>query len=1663
MTDPLGPHCGCVDCEAAVSPGAYLTTLCDYVLKHVRNNFAKIDLPFLKSRFHQPFAELPLDCEAMEKKVHQVRLAVEVLHAYLGVRPLPEPAREKALSHAEAEYRLATYTQLLTFLGTTYEEVRRGRSAGTVDRAALAEQIGIDLTPNAVGPREDELDRLLLDAALPSTDERALTERSIERVFGLGDTRRDPLSEGVKYGDAPQQVLRWNFDGAYWDRNTDAYGLIHLGLFKLAADNYVVQAFSDAARSRVVASGERKTPAGPIRLVPESGSGLSGSLEIDYTADDTNTSISLVPSLVVWRQRHLRTLWERADWPVDSPAPSATAPLLPIIDPQVVGLKDLRSARPGDPAFDLWLTRFNWLNAQRSGLKAAREAAPNQQKGMETIIAQALSTPARAVTVADLDTLEKAQQLGERIEQRVGELNLTPGAFAFLLPLVGLVRAGQPVVENEWEMVYDTLLRARKQIEFTAWRAKEQSLKLTLSPNFFRAGDNANGPELATGLAVPFWLSTREVRRDWMEVLESRITQEAAITAGIESAVSSAEETTLPLLRAALLMASDVEGSSLQDRAEWLTQRLLIDFRMSGLQLTTRVAQAIETLQEMLFSLRSGQLEQDTLSAIAPLASINAVAQGGSRIDLFGRGEDDVLWHRVWDGTWRSWRSLGPLPGAGMSFRPSDPVAVARGGGVDLVIRGSDRVLWHRRLEQTWSDWTRVEGDLELVGNPAVTLSGPNVMDVFALRVSDLQVMQRHYDGTNWTAWVATGATSSRVPAATSWGVGRLDLFLGRRTPDLFKPLHRWWDGAAWQEEPLDNVFFSDPVAASWDINRLDLFQNFSGHLWQKTWNGAWQPWVNLDATLPPGAPELRAVPSVYSVASGTLDVFSLRSGNVEASVWRRRFAAGAWSDWEVLPSDQLTPDAPDFDAEWTWIGSYSTFRGAMFVHMYPENLLEPSLIPHQTPAFRELAEQSRPTKRLTPKEACLKAQIYSNYLREVSSLDIEATCQVKTPVDTSDPCKTPAPVHKDLLYMFGRTTAGRGGKVYWSAIDPLDRSGYAQSFWEEVPIAPKDSKAPAPKVLRIIGALPWLNRDADKHHIYLFLDTDEPSGRKLRFVRFNLDLYRRDGAWEGPSELTDLPKYTILNDTIPLTTTIAEIPVDKLTILPVQSNSVSKPPALAIHAHAHTHSVYFRALNETGDGWAGDKWPAEFEPRYRDSLDRVDELEAALCVNDINWLVYKNKNASSHRAYATSGWNAVDVWEGKVGVRGALPGAYSSVSSIFVFYDADGQTVYRDITHPPAVGTTFPQSGPVFITTPSLKTLAPHSGSLFPTFFVMKKKGTYFPTYAYRCQAVAGELVGSAKFQVIPLLSLVTNFPIGESMTALQSRRVNIQKVYEQNKLASASILTYLVEAYRLVPQQLALNMQSSGEYVAALDWFRTVYDYRAPQGKRYIDYGLAIDAGLPETAVYRHAEDWLLDPLNPHAVALTRRNAYTRFTITSIIRCLNAFADAEFTYDTGESLVRARLLYTTALELCDVPELRQSRGTCEAIIGALEIQPGVIVPPAVAAALGEIVEELTQGRVTSTSEGLVLLEKMKTLALSGKEWAIILTELNVMKTAALKTVPVSVKTGLVVVERPAILTQAYRGLLTDPAIEKVAKRAGEIAVAQAFEAMDEIREVRL
>jgi hypothetical protein len=136
-----------------------------------------------------------------------------------------------------------------------------------------------------------------------------------------------------------------------------------------------------------------------------------------------------------------------------------------------------------------------------------------------------------------------------------------------------------------------------------------------------------------------------------------------------------------------------------------------------------------------------------------------------------------------------------------------------------------------------------------------------------------------------------------------------------------------------------------------------------------------------------------------------------------------------------------------------------------------------------------------------------------------------------------------------------------------------------------------------------------------------------------------------------------------------------------------------------------------------------------------------------------------------------------------------------------------------------------------------------------------------------------------------------------------------------------------YLREVFWLVPVALALQLQKAGHFLAALDWYQTVYAFNLPPPNRKIYRGLELEGGI--TSAYVRVPEWLTQELNPHIFARQRKSAYTRFTVLSIARCFLDFADTEFSQNTAESVGRARTLYETAEDLLNLPDVTPETGT--------------------------------------------------------------------------------------------------------------------------------------
>src|SRR5205085_9399675 len=120
-------------------------------------------------------------------------------------------------------------------------------------------------------------------------------------------------------------------------------------------------------------------------------------------------------------------------------------------------------------------------------------------------------------------------------------------------------------------------------------------------------------------------------------------------------------------------------------------------------------------------------------------------------------------------------------------------------------------------------------------------------------------------------------------------------------------------------------------------------------------------------------------------------------------------------------------------------------------------------------------------------------------------------------------------------------------------------------------------------------------------------------------------------------------------------------------------------------------------------------------------------------------------------------------------------------------------------------------------------------AGQLMLAYQRSKNAGAF---YMYQYAESGDSLIGSATIRAVPRVEAPRGIPLHLSATNLQQRREEIIEAFALNADATSSVLSYLREAYYFVPLHLALALQSAGHHLAALDCFRTVYDYEAQSG---------------------------------------------------------------------------------------------------------------------------------------------------------------------------------------------------------------------------------------
>lgn len=200
-----------------------------------------------------------------------------------------------------------------------------------------------------------------------------------------------------------------------------------------------------------------------------------------------------------------------------------------------------------------------------------------------------------------------------------------------------------------------------------------------------------------------------------------------------------------------------------------------------------------------------------------------------------------------------------------------------------------------------WSGWVNRGG--VLTSGPDASSWGTGRLDVF-VRGTDMRLHQRTFSGGAWGPWsqrFGTQGNLASAPTAASWGTNRIDVF-ARSTHDSL--LHAWFDGTWHGWEDLGGDFQGDPDVTSWAPGRLDVVVRgkTSNELWHKYFNGtSWSGWASQGGFI-------TSSPTVASWGSGRLDVFARGADN---ALWHKWFANNGWSGWEKL-GGHVSGDGPD-------------------------------------------------------------------------------------------------------------------------------------------------------------------------------------------------------------------------------------------------------------------------------------------------------------------------------------------------------------------------------------------------------------------------------------------------------------------------------------------------------------------------------------------------------------------------------------------------------------------------------------------------------------------------------------------------------------------------------------------------------------------------------
>jgi len=1466
-------QCGCQDCDSAVSPLAYLADLLSYILKNVKNGNANVTLPFLEGTFHKPFRELPVSCEAVDKKVRQVRTCIAALRALLSASSDPggfvQPTPQFDLAYRS--YRNVTYQTLLERLGSSFEELRRLQPAGEtftpseledLDRQSAAERLGIQVV---------NLVDLFRDIhATPSE----VTEENLEQIFGFKDTTNNPLEE------PPSSLLQ------------------------------------------------------------------------------------------TWQLEWLQSLWKQQDWIDDDYSNT----LLPVVNPLLLTEAYFQEPLAENQAFSLFQSRRDAVEAYRQQLI---QADP-QTNGLDPLIASELGQP-----IEQLQLWAEQLQSGEDAEtaqQQVTSLHLTVASFTRLMAIATQVQQQgvEDIDDAVWQESFNILTRAHVVgTLYPAWIDEEENLALLFGPKLFWLPiDAADTPAI--------WLATLAEREQWEETLRRRSRPplidpnnltpsnfRSNLPQGLTNPALSLwteRGDWLETILSAIQQARESEATALDSlQAALAASELGISTTILD-ELATALSQG-QDLQPRLEQLSLTRPEYNFLTRIYELTGLNATIATSEWEQV-----DAILGQMRKRREYADWQQAEQqaeisLNSALFTLRPDDETPnespqsqwltdfqAAQQWADLLEARINQEQSIIQALQQAVSDTEELTLPLlrdALILKTSVTGNG---LAAKAERLAKMLLTDTKAGGCQMTTWVSEAIKTLQL---LLWGI---------RTGYLL--------------DTYPNLKFDNETQTNFD------------HIWQwigsyETWKSAMQVFLFPENIL---LPTLKSKQSshfsklVEKLPSQMTPEAACRAGRNYADYFQDicnlEVQASCQVSTPVTRKEGCNPIAVSSESR-VHLFALATNSGRVYTSSFhgrldgkdmqdswrvvPEadNVLQIiGAVPHETPnqqrlilLFVKIRHESRNRLMMFPFN--LDKQSWSSPteldLPPGAETDFTAVALQKRHGSLERGSFAPKVIPTILVI---RTPNSR---IF---VRNLNRSA---TDWANEPWQPLVGDLLSQQIVEVCALLQRSDNEytmiVRRHDGWLVYRIFSIKGVKSKDDGFWRRIARGEfaGAFTWPRSPDVYVFYRVQAKTnyafIQETSNFAENGFQIDSILDLE-RWLKDTAGVSLEDFALNISggevIYPNPLEEELNDPVGDSQDPVQKPNpisplkdtiiFTGSLLQLllgnwkykvpkganvtkDELLSQLREKALNEFTstLEQLNKVDFQDKTLGQWKIAD-WYVKQFANGkklATAVRESFNKSIFKFPVRSSDTESKFIDEATTDQWGFVPSGGDEDRSPNPQKAIAFGAS--NGFYRMKLRRSGNVLSAPRKQRITPR--GLGPFDITPQISAAD----------LQTRKALIEDTYQLNGNAPPSVLVYLHEAYRDVPLHLALQLQRSGYYQEALDWFRLVYDYTQKVEKRKIDYSLVAEEKLEFN--FDRAEDWLDDATNPHAIAVTRSNTYTRFTLLSIIRCLLDYADAEFTYDTAESLARARILYNQALELLDSPELNRFLGLCDEFIKKLNI----------------------------------------------------------------------------------------------------------------------------